>query len=80
MTAAVQRVRSPEGGEVSYTVIGPDGLPVGPVEAFLAHLSAVGRAPNTVEGYAHDLRDFLEGAEDNQVVVGGKAEDIDAAG
>jgi len=60
VTAVVQRVRSPESGEVSYTVLGPAGLPVAPVEAYLAHLSAVGRSPHTVAGYAHDLRDFVE--------------------
>jgi integrase/recombinase XerD len=60
VSVRVQRVAAPADGEVSYTVIGPDGLPVGPVEAYLAHLSVVGRAPNTVAGYAHDLRDFVD--------------------
>jgi site-specific recombinase XerD len=55
----VQRLRA-VGGAVSFTVLGPDGLPFGPVEEFLAHLQAVGRSPNTVEAYAHDLRDFVE--------------------
>jgi site-specific recombinase XerD len=45
---------------VSFTVLGVDGLPVEAVEAFLARLAAVGRSPNTVAGYAHDLRDFVE--------------------
>jgi integrase/recombinase XerD len=60
VSVRVQRVGAAAGGEVSYTVLGADGLPVGPVEAYLAHLSVVGRAPNTVAGYAHDLRDFVE--------------------
>lgn len=60
MSVRVQRVAAVSGGEVSYTVTGADGLPVGPVEAYLAHLSVVGRAPNTVAGYAHDLRDYVE--------------------
>jgi integrase/recombinase XerD len=59
MSFAVQRLRSTDDGRVSFTVIGPDGLPVEPAEAFLAHLSAKGASPNTVAGYAHDLRDFL---------------------
>jgi integrase/recombinase XerD len=56
----VQRLRLPDDGSVSFTVVGGDGLPVEPVEQFLAHLTVAGRSPNTVEGYAHDLRDFLE--------------------
>ena len=60
MRVRVQRLRTAGTGAVSFTVVGPDGLPVEPVEVFLAHLSAVGRSPNTVAGYAHDLRDFVE--------------------
>jgi integrase/recombinase XerD len=56
----VQRLRAPDTGAVSYTVLGADGLPVEAVEVFLAHLAVVGRSPNTVEGYAYDLRDFVE--------------------
>lgn len=56
----VQRLRVPGSGVLSYTVVGADGLPVESVELFLAHLTAVGRSPNTVAGYAHDLRDFAE--------------------
>lgn len=56
----VQRLRAPDTGAVSYTVLGVDGLPVEAVEVFLAHLAVVGRSPNTVAGYAHDLRDFVE--------------------
>lgn len=56
----VQRVVSPEGDEVSWTVLGPDWLPIGPVEEFLAHLADQRRSPNTVKAYAHDLKDFFE--------------------
>ena len=40
----VQRVLMPDGSE-SWTVLGPAGEPVGPVEAFLAHLQALDRRP-----------------------------------
>jgi integrase/recombinase XerD len=59
----VQRLRmgsGPGGDALSFTVLGPDGLPVEAVEVFLAHLAALGRSPNTVAAYAHDLRDFAE--------------------
>jgi integrase/recombinase XerD len=56
---AVQRLRPPGGGQVSYTVVGSDGLPVEPIEAFLAFLAATGSSPNTVQGYAYDLRDLF---------------------
>ena len=32
---------------------------VGPVDRFLAHLSAVDRSPQTVRSYAFDLRDLF---------------------
>src|SRR6266508_2545235 len=60
MRVRVQRLRTAGAGVVSFTVVGADGLPVEAVEVFLAHLSAVGRSPNTVGAYAHDLRDFVE--------------------
>jgi integrase len=57
----VQRLRVREaGGVVSFTVIDGGGLPIDAADAFLGHLTAVGRSPNTVAGYAHDLRDFFE--------------------
>jgi integrase len=62
----------PNGGE-SWTVLGPDGDPVPPVEAFLAHLQALNRSPTTVRTYATSLKlwlDFL-----TRVEVG-----VDAAG
>lgn len=53
----VQRVLMPS-GEESATVV-RDGDVVECVEAFLAHLTAIDRSPNTVRAYAHDLRDFV---------------------
>jgi integrase/recombinase XerD len=56
----VQRLRSAETGLRSFTVVDGRGVPVWPVEEFLAHLVAGGKAPNTVEAYARDLRDLFE--------------------
>lgn len=42
----------------SWTLLGDDLRPVGPVESFLAYLSAIERSPNTIKAYAHDLKDW----------------------
>ena len=55
----VQQVLAPSGG-VSWTVIGSDLMPVGPVEEYLAWLSDIERSPNTVRAYALDLKAFCE--------------------
>ena len=56
----MQRVVMPGRGTESWTVLGDDGLPVGPAERFLAYLTDIGRSPNTVRAYAHDMKDFWE--------------------
>ena len=43
---------------MSWTVLGDDDVPVVPVARFLAYLTDIGRSPNTVKAYAHDLKDF----------------------
>jgi integrase/recombinase XerD len=54
----VQRVAMPASGSESWTVLGDGGLPVEPVERYLAYLTDIERSPNTVKAYAHDLKDF----------------------
>lgn len=59
----VQRVVMPVSGAESWTVVGNDWAPIGPVERYLAHLAGIERSPNTVRAYAHGLRlwfEFLE--------------------
>lgn len=60
MPLRVQRLRLPGGGARSFTVVDESWLPVPPIEEFLANLTARGKSPNTVQGYAGDLRDFFE--------------------
>jgi integrase/recombinase XerD len=55
----VQRVQMPQSGVRSWTLFGDDHAPVEPVERWLAYLTAIERSPNTVKGYAHDLKDWF---------------------
>jgi integrase/recombinase XerD len=55
----VQRVVLPGSAGESWTVLGDDGVPVDPVERFLAYLTSIERSPNTVKAYAHDLKDWF---------------------
>ena len=54
----VHPVVIPGSGTRSWTVLGDDDVPVVPVERFLAYLTDIGRSPNTVKAYAHDLKDY----------------------
>ena len=54
----VRRVRLRARAIDSFTVIGPDRRPVELIDEYLAWLTDCERSPNTVEGYAHDLRAF----------------------
>jgi hypothetical protein len=59
--AGVQRVELVDGP--TWTVLGPDYLPIPEVERFLEHLRQTGRSPNTVKSYARALAvwwNFLE--------------------
>src|SRR5438094_128852 len=55
----VQRVVLPDSETESWTVLGDDGVPVEPVERFLAYQASIERSPNTVKAYAHDLKDWF---------------------
>jgi integrase/recombinase XerD len=57
-TMLVHLVVVPGSGTLSWTVLGDDDVPVVPVDRFLAYLTDIGRSPNTVKAYAHDLKDY----------------------
>jgi integrase/recombinase XerD len=59
-TMPVHPVAVPGSGTRSWTVLGDDDVPVVPVDRFLAHLTDIGRSPNTVKAYSHDLKDYWE--------------------
>ena len=56
----VQRVVAPVSGAVSWTVVDERFEPVEPAEAYLAHLDAIERSPNTVRAYASSLKLWFE--------------------
>ncbi len=56
----VHPVVVPGSGTRSWTVLGDDDVPVVPVDGFLAYLTGIGRSPNTVKAYSHDLKDYWE--------------------
>ena len=62
----VQRVLAPS-GVVSWTVIGSDLRPVGPVERYLAWLADIERSPNTVRAYALDLKAYWQFLEAHRI-------------
>jgi site-specific recombinase XerD len=59
-TMLVHPVVVPGSGTRSWTVLGDDDVPVVPVDRFLAYLTDIGRSPNTVKAYSHDLKDFWQ--------------------
>jgi len=59
-TMLVHPVAVPGSGTRSWTVLGDDDAPVVPVDRFLAYLTGIGRSPNTVKAYSHDLKDYWE--------------------
>jgi len=54
------RVVMPVTRAESWTVVDDTGLPVEPVERYLAYLAALERSPNTVRAYAHSLALWFE--------------------
>ncbi len=55
----VQRVLMPGSEAESWTLLGDDQVPCGPVERFLGYLASIEKSPNTVRAYAHDLKDWF---------------------
>ena len=41
-------------------MLGDNDVPVVPVDRFLAYLTDIGRSPNTVKAYAHDMKDLWQ--------------------
>ena len=56
----LQRLVMPVNEATSWTVIGDDGEPVAAIEAYLVHLTALERSPETVRAYAISLKLWFE--------------------
>jgi len=56
----VQRVRLPNSGQLTWTVIGKDYLPIAPIQTYLNYLESLERSPNTIQSYAGHLKLFWE--------------------
>src|SRR3954451_21297849 len=59
-TMLVHPVADSGPGTLSSRVLGDDVVPVVPVDRFLAYLTGIGRSPNTVKAYAHDMKDLWQ--------------------
>ena len=55
MVPSARRLVLPSTGAVSWTVVGPDGLPIPAAESFLVYLDARELSPETTRTYAHAL-------------------------
>lgn len=56
----VRRVVMPVTDAESWTVVSADGVPLAPVEEYLAYLASLERSPNTVRAYATSLKLWFE--------------------
>src|ERR1035437_7370074 len=59
-TMLVHPVVIPGSGSRSWTVLRDGDVPVVPVHRFLAYLTDIGRSPNTVKAYAHDMKNLWQ--------------------
>ncbi len=57
--AQVQRICFSDGRPDSYTVVGPDALPIAQAREYLRFLVEQGASPHTVRGYAYGLADWF---------------------
>ena len=58
-TMKVQKGKSPEGQRV-WMVLDDHYLPIEPIQRYLRYLDSLERAPNTIQGYARNLKLYWE--------------------
>ncbi len=65
-TMKVQKGKSPEGKTV-WMVLDDDYLPIAPIQKYLRYLDSLERSPNTIQGYARNLKLYWEFLRDNHL-------------
>ncbi len=63
----VQKGTLPDSSHPIWMVLDDDYLPVEPIQKYLHYLDSVGRSPNTIQTYAHNLKLFWEYLQDRQL-------------
>ncbi|GAA6618990.1 hypothetical protein NUACC26_048020 [Scytonema sp. NUACC26] len=54
----VQKGILPESNRPVWMVLDDEYLPIEPIQKYLHYLDSVGRSPNTIQTYAHNLKLF----------------------
>src|ERR1019366_3431077 len=56
----VRRLRSSTGTDSTWIVVDARGMPVPAIDEFLGYLVNIESSPNTIRGYAYDLKAYWE--------------------
>ncbi|WP_210404646.1 site-specific integrase [Chroococcidiopsis sp. TS-821] len=63
----VQKGILPDSDYPVWMVLDDDYLPIEPIQKYLHYLDSVGRSPNTIQTYAHNLKLFWEFLRDSKL-------------
>lgn len=63
----VQKGTIPDSNRFAWMVLDDDYLPIEPIQKYIHYLENIGRSPNTISAYAHNLKLFWEFLEDNEL-------------
>lgn len=64
----VQKGILPDSDRPVWIVLNDDYLPIEPIQKYLHYLDSVGRSPNTIHTYAHNLKLFWEFLRDSKLL------------
>jgi site-specific recombinase XerD len=63
----IQKGILPDSDRPVWVVLDDDYLPIEPIQKYLHYLDSVGRSPNTIQTYAHNLKLFWEFLRDSKL-------------